>query len=65
MNAPRTDGKGSVAPGIYRMWVEFGLKRKQFPEQPFMRPTSDATGDKAMKLFADAWEDVLEEIAKN
>jgi hypothetical protein len=29
-----------------------------------MRPTLDATGDKAVMLFADTLKDVLEEIAK-
>jgi hypothetical protein len=28
-DAPRTDGKDSVGPGIYGMWVEFGLKKKR------------------------------------
>jgi len=64
-DAPRTDGKDSVGPGIYGMWVEFGLKKKKrYPAQPYMRPTLDATGDKAVKLFGDTLKDVLEEIAK-
>lgn len=64
MNASRTDGKDSVGPGIYGMWVEFGLKKKKYPSQPFMRPTLDATRDKAVKLFSETLKDVLEEIAK-
>jgi|GEM_PF-3988194 len=64
-DAPRTDGKDSVGPGVYGMWVEFGLKKKKkYPAQPYMRPTLDATGDKAVKLFGDTLKDVLEEIAK-
>jgi HK97 gp10 family phage protein len=64
MNARRTDGKDSVGPGIYAMWVEFGLKRKLYPAQPFMRPTFDATAEKAVKLFSDTLKEALEEIAK-
>jgi len=64
MNAPRRDDKHSVGPGIFGQWVEFGLKRKRYPAQPFMRPTLDATADKAVKLFGDTLKDVLEEIAK-
>jgi HK97 gp10 family phage protein len=64
MNAQRTDDRDSVGPGIYGMWVEFGLKRKSYPAHPFMRPTLDATGDKAVQLFADTLKDVLEDIAK-
>ena len=44
---------------------EFGLKKKKrYPAQPYMRPTLDSTGDKAVKLFGDTLKDVLEEIAK-
>ena len=41
-----------------------GLKKKTYPAQPFMRPTFDATGDKAIKVFSETLKDVLEEIAK-
>lgn len=65
MNARRADGKSkSQGPGIYAMWIEFGLKRKQFPAQAFMRPTFDATAEKAVKLFSDTLKEALEEIAK-
>lgn len=65
MDAPRTDGKKSVGPGIYGMWVEFGLKKKKYPAQPFMRPTIDATGEEAVKLFSETLKEVLDEIVKN
>ena len=65
MNAPRRDDRGSVGPGILGMWVEFGLKKKKrYPAQPYMRPTLDTTGDKAVKLVADTLKEVLEQIAK-
>jgi hypothetical protein len=48
------------------MSVEFGLKKKErYPAQPYMRPTLDATADKATKLFADTLKEVLEDIAKS
>ena len=46
------------------MWVEFGLKRKKYPAQPFIRLTLDATADKGVSLFADTLKGVLEEITK-
>lgn len=64
MDAPRTDGKKSVGPGIYSQWIEFGLKRKKYPAHPFMRPTLDATSENAVKLFGDTLKEVLEEIVK-
>jgi HK97 gp10 family phage protein len=64
MSAPRRDDKDSVGPGIFGMWVEFGLKRKKYPAQPFARPVLDVTGDKAVKIFSDTLKEVLEEIAK-
>ncbi len=64
MNAPRRDDRDSVGPGIFGLWVEMGLKRKKYRPIPFARPTLDATGDKAVKLFADTLKEVLEEIAK-
>jgi hypothetical protein len=63
-DAPRTDGKKSVGPGVFSQWVEFGLKRKKYPSQPFARPTLDATGDKAVSIFSETLKAVLEEIAK-
>jgi HK97 gp10 family phage protein len=52
--APRTDDhQNSVGPSIYASWVEFGLKTKDYPKQPFMRPAFDATAEKAIELFAD------------
>ena len=62
---PEYTGKGSQDPGVYAMFVEFGVRSKaKYPAQPFARPTLHATGDKAVKLFADTLKDVLEEIAK-
>jgi HK97 gp10 family phage protein len=62
IHAPRADGKKSVGPGIYAMFVEFGLKHKTYPKQPFMRPTFDATSERAEQLFADTLKDELEDV---
>jgi HK97 gp10 family phage protein len=62
---PRSDGRHSVPPAVYGMWVEFGVKSKsRYPKQPFMRPAFDATAEKAVKLFSDTLKEALEEIAK-
>ena len=57
----RSDGKDSVGPGIYGMWVEFGLKHKKYPKNPFMRRTYDATAEKAVDLFAETLANGLDE----
>ena len=62
--AKRTDGKDSMGPGVYAMWLEFGLKKKKYPKQPFMRPTFDATAEQATKIFADKLKDDLEAVVK-
>lgn len=49
----RTDGKKSVGPGVYGMWVEFGLKTKKYPKCPFLRPTFDSSGSAAVDIFAE------------
>ena len=63
LDAKRTDGKKSVGPGIYGMWVEFGLKKKQYPAQPFARPVYDATADKVVQMFADVLSAELGDVA--
>jgi HK97 gp10 family phage protein len=42
----------SDSPGVYGMFLEFGLKTRNMVAQPFMRPTFDATADKAVTIFA-------------
>jgi HK97 gp10 family phage protein len=61
----RTDGKKSVPPGVYGMWVEFGLKTKIYPKEPFMRPTFDTTGEQAVDIFASTMMSGLEEAIKD
>jgi HK97 gp10 family phage protein len=62
---PRSDDKESVGPGIYGMFVEFGLKNKDYPSEPFLRPTFDSTTEKAVQVFADSLKDNLEDIARD
>jgi HK97 gp10 family phage protein len=62
----RTDGREtSVSPGVYGMFVEFGLKAKKYPTQPFMRPTFDSTSDQAVELFADTMKSGLADALKD
>lgn len=44
---------GSTSPGVYAMFVEYGLKVKKYPKQPFIRPAFDANADKAIEVFRD------------
>ena len=63
---PRTDNhRNSVGPSIYASWVEFGLKTKEYPKQPFMRPAFDATAEKAIELFADTLREGLADALKD
>jgi hypothetical protein len=64
LDYPRSDGKKSVGPGVYGMFVEFGLKHKQYPAQPFARPVYDATADRAVTMFAEILGSELGEVAK-
>src|SRR5665213_209052 len=58
---PGYSGKGSQDPGVYCKFVEFPMKKRPlYPTQPFMRPTFDATADKAVQLFADSLKEALE-----
>jgi HK97 gp10 family phage protein len=56
------DAENSQGPGIYGMFVEFGLQTKNYPKEPFMRPAFDATTDKAINLFANTLRDSLAEV---
>lgn len=63
--APRTDGKkNSQGPGIYGMFVEFGLNAKKYKKQPFMRPTFDSTAEQAVNIFADTMQAGFEDAIK-
>lgn len=58
-------GGQSQSPGLYGMFVEFGVKsRANYPAQPFMRPTFDATADSIIELFAAKLREDLEEAVK-
>jgi len=65
MRHPRSDGKSSVGPGIYALWVEFGLRLKQYAANPFMRRVYDSTAEKAQAIFAETLRDGLEETLKD
>jgi HK97 gp10 family phage protein len=57
-------GSTSQSPGVYGMFVEFGVKSRQFPAQPFMRPVFDADAQKVVDLFAAKLREDLEEAVK-
>lgn len=69
---PMYDSKGqaegsnntSQSPGVYGMFVEFGLKTTTYPKQPFMRPTFDVSAERIIQLFADNLRDDLEAAVK-
>lgn len=59
-----TKAKGSQSPGVYGMFVEFGVKSRQYPAHPFMRPAFDADAQKVVDLFAAKLREDLEEAVK-
>jgi HK97 gp10 family phage protein len=62
----RSDHKEhSVGPGVYGMWVEFGLKLKKYAFTPFMRPTFDSTVEKAQRIFADKLKEGFDSMGKD
>jgi len=49
------EGKETMNPGVYGMFVEFGLKnKKNYPRQPYMRPAFDDNSEKWMATFRGA-----------
>ncbi len=51
-------------PGVYGMFVEFGLKKKRYRKHPFARPTFDTTSEQAEKVFGDVLRDGFERAMK-
>lgn len=62
---PRSDGKRSVPPAIYGMWVEFGVASKKYQKEPFLRPTFDATANDMVSLFAETLKSGLADALKD
>jgi hypothetical protein len=52
------------SPGVYALFVEFGLKAKEFAMHPFMRPAFDGSAERIIQLFADGLREDLEEAVK-
>jgi HK97 gp10 family phage protein len=62
----RSDGKNSVGPGVYGMFVEFGLKnKKKYKKHAFLRPTFDSTKETVVDVFADTLRNGLADALKN
>lgn len=58
----RNEGDGSQQPGVYGMFEEFGTKKST--PHPFMRPTFDATADKAVQIFVATLRADLDDVVK-
>lgn len=54
----------SESPGVYGMFVEFGLKLKKYAFTPFMRPTFDGSAERMVELFAENLREDLEDAIK-
>jgi HK97 gp10 family phage protein len=58
-------GSSSQSPGVYGMFVEFGVKSKaDYPKQPFMRPAFDGSAERIIELFAHKLREDLEMAVK-
>jgi len=57
-------GSRTENPGIYGLFVEYGLKRKKYRFTPFMRPVFDATAEQMIQTFADGLREDLEQAIK-
>ena len=58
----RKPGDSSQSPAVYGLFEEFGTKK--MPPAPWLRPTFDATADKAVQLVADTLADDLVDVVK-
>lgn len=52
----------TMNPGLYAMFVEFGLRAKQYVSQPFARPTFDSGAERALNIVAEDLRERLPEI---
>jgi HK97 gp10 family phage protein len=59
-----TQGTKGRSPGVYGMFVEFGLNARKYLKHPFLRPTFDSTSDKVIQVFADAMQEGLKDVVK-
>jgi HK97 gp10 family phage protein len=60
----KSEGNSNQSPGVYGMFVEFGLKKKQYKNTPFMRPTFDSSAEAIIDYFAKNLRDDLEAAIK-
>jgi len=63
--SPRHGSGRTENPGIYGLFVEFGLKKKLYKFTPFMRPTFDTTAERMVQVFADGLREDLEAALKD
>lgn len=62
-NASGSQGSTS-SPGVYGLFVEFGVHAHKYTNHPFMRPTFDATADTVTEYFAAGLREDLEDALK-
>lgn len=55
----------SESPGVYGMFVEFGVKSRKYKKTPYMRPTFDVSADRWVQVFAENLREDLEEAVKD
>ena len=56
-------GDSTQQPAVYGLFVEFGTKTTH--AEPWMRPTFDATAEKAVQLLADVLREDLDDVVKS
>jgi HK97 gp10 family phage protein len=52
----------TMNPGLYALFVEFGLLAKHYVSKPFARPTFDSGAERALNIIADDLRESLPEI---
>jgi hypothetical protein len=63
-NRAKNQASRTEDPGIYGLFVEYGLKKRKYTFTPFMRPTFDATAEAIITLFAAGLREDLEAAIK-
>ena len=60
----KAGGDQSQTPGVYGMFVEFGVPSRNIAAKPWLRPSFDSKGEAAVEAFVNALRDGLVEVAK-
>lgn len=60
----KAGGDQSQTPGVYGMFVEFGVPSRNVSAQPWLRPSFDSKSESAVEAFANKLREGLVEVAK-